>query len=603
MDAIRIHPWVNIDEVDPPERMLPHGDQTDPNFVGSKITAITADEHLTTYTFRQHIQSGIGLKVIPPGFDRRSSFLGGSSFLGNSREGSRRSSIESVYRAARRPSCSGDSPHADLKRTTSTRGKGSIGTDDAAAHNRRASAPPSQAVIQPVIVLPGFSQDVLESPSDSGSSSSTSFSLPTSLPPLPGQDRKPGARPKSFAAPCRDSESMGRRSSVASTGPVPQSMSSAGVGFNTTPLPGEPEASRNTALLVRMSTAGPGIAPLLIEDVELRRSSVSSITGFIKRASPFRTSTTTSPTGIRNSVSSEPYIPLVQTPMISNTIIDTALDSSANFTGPRAHAWRNRKESSDDGSSNAGSYNSGDFSYDVFATVSRPENKHQSHRQPSNTTSASSEQVPVLRKGPISLTIEPPMATSDALIQDTTNRSPSTESGASASSSPQRSSGQTSSGASMSVMQKAPSFASSIGSYLSEFGKGLAKSTSAERPQQQSVEPSDKEIEEWHMLHAIPKQIRVARFFMGSSTTSSLPAAAVFLDVHRVLVAIQNLNGGILKFKREKSLYLFRCELLPSTETASSVVFDVEVCSVWLLKLYGVRIKRISGNAIKFKEM
>ncbi|KAJ3125507.1 Serine/threonine-protein kinase par-1, partial [Nowakowskiella sp. JEL0407] len=115
-------------------------------------------------------------------------------------------------------------------------------------------------------------------------------------------------------------------------------------------------------------------------------------------------------------------------------------------------------------------------------------------------------------------------------------------------------------------------------------------------------EISNKEIEDWHLLHRPPKTIRTVRFTFNSNTTSSLAAFMVFQEVHRVLVCLQLQHGGRLTFTRPDDLYLLNCKLA-STLPEDNVEFEVEVCKLWLLKLHGVRIKRLSGNPFIFKDV
>ncbi|KAJ3177047.1 Map microtubule affinity-regulating kinase [Gaertneriomyces sp. JEL0708] len=117
-----------------------------------------------------------------------------------------------------------------------------------------------------------------------------------------------------------------------------------------------------------------------------------------------------------------------------------------------------------------------------------------------------------------------------------------------------------------------------------------------------AVEPSEKEIEDWHMLHRPPKSIRSVRFAFNSATTSTQPPVAIFQEVHRGLLELARHHDNRLTWKRIPEYYMLHCKL-SSPNPDDSVEFEVEVCKVWLLKLHGVRIKRLSGSAFVFRDV
>jgi serine/threonine protein kinase len=117
-----------------------------------------------------------------------------------------------------------------------------------------------------------------------------------------------------------------------------------------------------------------------------------------------------------------------------------------------------------------------------------------------------------------------------------------------------------------------------------------------------SDEPSPQQIESWHQIHRPPKALRNMRFPFSKKTYSShLEAPKMFQDIHQILMSVVDNMTHLfnLKFVRNPDHYLFLC----STEyiDSSIVKFEVEVCKIWLLKMHGIRIKRLSGDGMNFK--
>ena len=69
------------------------------------------------------------------------------------------------------------------------------------------------------------------------------------------------------------------------------------------------------------------------------------------------------------------------------------------------------------------------------------------------------------------------------------------------------------------------------------------------------------------------------------------------------MVSMQQMYYGTLSMKRDTSLYLFSCTISENGSSKPELIFEVEVCKVWLLNLHGVKIKRVLGPALKFKEV
>ncbi|KAJ3079343.1 Serine/threonine-protein kinase par-1 [Quaeritorhiza haematococci] len=124
------------------------------------------------------------------------------------------------------------------------------------------------------------------------------------------------------------------------------------------------------------------------------------------------------------------------------------------------------------------------------------------------------------------------------------------------------------------------------------------------------VEPSEKEIEDWHLMHKPAKEIRTVRFSFNASTTSSQPPNIIFREIHEALTLIKTEHqsmrpGNELAIAREvQDYYMLTCRYVDGADSERNVEFEIEVCKVWLLnKLYGIRIKRLSGNPFMFKEL
>ncbi|KAJ3215709.1 MAP microtubule affinity-regulating kinase 1 [Dinochytrium kinnereticum] len=118
----------------------------------------------------------------------------------------------------------------------------------------------------------------------------------------------------------------------------------------------------------------------------------------------------------------------------------------------------------------------------------------------------------------------------------------------------------------------------------------------------ETVVPSKQEIEDWHLMHRPAKEIRAVRYNFSSKTTSTLNPAAIFQEVHRVLLILQRQYDNRIGFSRVDDFYQLNCRLAePNSE--NDVEFEVEVCKIWLLKVHGIRIKRLSGSAFVFRDI
>jgi hypothetical protein len=122
----------------------------------------------------------------------------------------------------------------------------------------------------------------------------------------------------------------------------------------------------------------------------------------------------------------------------------------------------------------------------------------------------------------------------------------------------------------------------------------------------ETTEATPREIQEWHELHRAPKVIRSMRFSFNTATSSTMEPGEIFKRLHRTLRLLSKQYENRFQFQRQNPDYLqLTCRLLPNSRNSSEppLLFEVEVCKVWLLNLHGIRIKRIAGNPIMFKEI
>lgn len=54
--------------------------------------------------------------------------------------------------------------------------------------------------------------------------------------------------------------------------------------------------------------------------------------------------------------------------------------------------------------------------------------------------------------------------------------------------------------------------------------------------------------------------------------------------------------------KRVDDYYMMQCSITADGDI-EAVAFEIEVCKVWLLKIHGIRVKRISGNPFTYKSI
>jgi len=115
--------------------------------------------------------------------------------------------------------------------------------------------------------------------------------------------------------------------------------------------------------------------------------------------------------------------------------------------------------------------------------------------------------------------------------------------------------------------------------------------------------PDYKEIEMWHLIHKPSKTIRSTRLNFNKSTATSKPPFTLFQNLCWALYEMKNVYIDRFYFIRNPNLYLFECHLLEEDLSTISVKFEVEVCKVWLLKIYALRFKRITGSPFLYEEL
>ncbi|KAJ3100257.1 Map microtubule affinity-regulating kinase [Phlyctochytrium planicorne] len=148
---------------------------------------------------------------------------------------------------------------------------------------------------------------------------------------------------------------------------------------------------------------------------------------------------------------------------------------------------------------------------------------------------------------------------------------------------------------------------SSTHATVAESGNTLSRAATIidkviEADEDDGVVPSKQEIEDWHMMHRPAREIRAVRYNFSSKTTSSLNPAAIFQEVHRVLLLVQRLYDNRISFNRVEDYYMFHCKL-SEPNPDHNVEFEIEVCKIWLLKVHGIRMKRLTGSAFVFKDL
>jgi len=115
--------------------------------------------------------------------------------------------------------------------------------------------------------------------------------------------------------------------------------------------------------------------------------------------------------------------------------------------------------------------------------------------------------------------------------------------------------------------------------------------------------PNYQEIEMWHLIHKPSKVVRSTRLTFNKATISSKPPFSLFQNLCWAMYEMKNVYANRFYFIRNPDYYLFECHLLSEDLNSIIVKFEVEVCKVWLLKLYTLRFKRIVGSSFLYEEL
>jgi len=91
--------------------------------------------------------------------------------------------------------------------------------------------------------------------------------------------------------------------------------------------------------------------------------------------------------------------------------------------------------------------------------------------------------------------------------------------------------------------------------------------------------------------------LRSLRFaFTDTTTTNKYTPEVLYKKLTVILDESEDLSY------KATAEWIVTCTYLPKgTKPQHTIIFEVEICKVWLLKLIGVRMKRLSGNALEYK--
>jgi hypothetical protein len=108
-------------------------------------------------------------------------------------------------------------------------------------------------------------------------------------------------------------------------------------------------------------------------------------------------------------------------------------------------------------------------------------------------------------------------------------------------------------------------------------------------------------IQLWHEIHKPPKSIRTCRLSLNRGTSSvTLEPSIMFQGLHRALEYEKTIYPD-LRFERKPEFYLFECWI--DKDKTNEIGFELEICKVLLLKMYGLKSTNLKGPENRYKEI
>lgn len=119
-----------------------------------------------------------------------------------------------------------------------------------------------------------------------------------------------------------------------------------------------------------------------------------------------------------------------------------------------------------------------------------------------------------------------------------------------------------------------------------------------------SEEERQRLVEEWHLIHRPPLEIRTLQFLHRKQCVSSLgDASSLFQDLHFALLELMPIYEKRLEFSREPDYYMFKCTYTDPESASLSCKFEAEICRLFFSGKLCLRLHRTQGNGIVFKDI